>query len=220
MPQVHPVFAVPLAFAKHPNPASLNAKLRDLLLRRESEGDRYANPNPYTQRNAELFESHFDLFKWPDPCVQELKHFCWTELMQLLMQINNYDPPTMQRIRIHSDAWFHVTRRGGFFGIHNHPMASWSGVYCVAGGEHDLQRPESGQLSFINPFIMNTMFIDAGVAQLQAPFTYASRNFTLVAGDLVFFPSWLLHEVKPFIGDGERITVAFNCWFGMSETGR
>lgn len=216
MPQISPVFAVPFAFGQHPQPAEMNAQLRTLFLQREAEGPKYANPNPYTQRNAELFESHFDLFKWPEPCIQQLKHFCWGELMQLLAQINGYDAAMMQRMRIHSDAWFHVTRRGGFFGIHNHPMASWSGVYCVSSGEHDANRPESGQLSFINPFIMNTMFMDAGVAQLQSPFTYASRVFNLQAGDLVFFPSWVLHEVKPFLGNGERITVAFNCWFSLA----
>lgn len=216
MPDISAIFAVPFALARHPAPERLNAELRGLFLAREAEGPRYANPNPYTQRNAELFESHFDLFKWPEPCVQQLKNYCWTELMHLLAGINDYDQATMERMRIHADAWFHVTRRGGFFGIHNHPMASWSGVYCVAGGEHDAGRPESGQLCFLNPFVMNTMFVDAGVARLQAPFTYASRNFQLEAGDLVFFPSWVLHEVKPFLGEGERITVAFNCWFSMA----
>ena len=37
------------------------------------------------------------------------------------------------------------------------------------------------------------------------------------AGQLVLFPSWVLHDVKPFEGEGERITVAFNCWFGLKE---
>jgi hypothetical protein len=33
----------------------------------------------------------------------------------------------------------------------------------------------------------------------------------------VLFPSWLQHEVMPFYGSDERITIAFNCWFGMKE---
>jgi hypothetical protein len=33
----------------------------------------------------------------------------------------------------------------------------------------------------------------------------------------VLFPSWVMHDVKPFHGDGERITVAFNCWFTSEE---
>jgi len=26
-----------------------------------------------------------------------------------------------------------------------------------------------------------------------------------------------MHDVKPFEGDGERITVAFNCWFSLKD---
>ena len=36
-------------------------------------------------------------------------------------------------------------------------------------------------------------------------------------GQLVLFPSWILHDVKPFEGEGERITVAFNCWFSLKD---
>ncbi len=39
---------------------------------------------------------------------------------------------------------------------------------------------------------------------------------TLVPGQLVMFPSWVLHDVKPFEGEGERITIAFNCWFSIA----
>jgi hypothetical protein len=28
---------------------------------------------------------------------------------------------------------------------------------------------------------------------------------------LVIFPSWVQHQVMPFYGEGERITVALNC---------
>ena len=36
-------------------------------------------------------------------------------------------------------------------------------------------------------------------------------------GELVMFPSWVLHDVKPFEGEGERITIAFNCWFNLPD---
>ena len=43
-------------------------------------------------------------------------------------------------------------------------------------------------------------------------------QLSLVRRDqLVMFPSWVLHDVKPFEGDGERITVAFNCWFTLPD---
>ncbi len=213
MVQIQPTFSVPLAFAQRKNLDGLNENLRQLFIEREAEGERFSNPNPYTHRNRQLFESHFDLFKWDDPPVRILRDFCWSQLLELVGQINGYDQSFLSRLRIGCDAWYHVTRRGGLFGLHNHPMASWSGVYCVSGGQHDPGADSSGRLTFINPFIMNTMFVDAGTAQMRAPFDMSSRSFQLQAGQLVLFPSWLLHEVKPFAGEGERITVAFNTWF-------
>lgn len=217
MPQIRGLFSVPFAFARHPQPEALNAALRELFLAREAEGARWANPKPYTVRNAQLFESHFDLFHWPDPCVVELSSFCLTELMRLVGEINRYDEATLRRIDVATDAWFHVTRRGGHFGVHNHPMASWSGVYCVAPGRHDADQPDSGRLSFVNPYSMSSMYLDDGNAQLREPFQYGNYGFDLTTGQLVLFPSWLLHHVMPFYGEGERITVAFNCAFRQRE---
>jgi hypothetical protein len=34
---------------------------------------------------------------------------------------------------------------------------------------------------------------------------------------MVIFPSWVLHDVKPFEGRGERVTIAFNCWFALPD---
>jgi uncharacterized protein (TIGR02466 family) len=116
------------------------------------------------------------------------------------------------RLLIYSDAWFHVTRRGGFFGLHNHPNASWSGVYCVDPGQRG-----SGLLTFVNPLLASNMYLDAANASMRGAFASGVRQIDLEPGQLVLFPSWVLHDVKPYEGDGERITVAFNCWFQLKE---
>ncbi len=218
MPDIHPLFAVPFGFAKLESPEALNSRLRALFIERESQGGSYANPRPFTQRNPQLFESSFDLFKWPDAPVQELKRFCYGHLMRMIGELNQYDEATLQRMVVYADAWFHVTRRGGFFGLHNHPMASWSGVYCVSPGRHDADKPDSGLLSFLSPSVIGAMYIDAAVARLRGAYSHAIQHFRLEAGQLILFPSWVLHDVKPFEGEGERITVAFNCWFHLPDT--
>jgi uncharacterized protein (TIGR02466 family) len=216
--QVETAFAVPFVSATLPNSTRFNDELRRIFIEKTNAGVTYANPNPYTQRNAALFESNFDLFSWPEPAIQKLKAFCCNMLLETVAKLNQYDVETMQKLRLGADAWFHVTRRHGYFGIHNHPMASWSGVYCVKAGTHDADQPNSGVLSFLNPFVLNTMFVDAGTAQLAAPFNMlGKKDFRLEEGQIVLFPSWLLHEVKPFLGDDERITVAFNAWFHFQQ---
>jgi uncharacterized protein (TIGR02466 family) len=215
--EINPVFAVPLAQDTLPDAEALNAELKALLLSREAEGKRYANPNPSLQQQPGVFESDFNLFAWPEQCVQRLRHFCWTALGKTLQDLNSYGPEEMQRLQIYSHTWFHVTRRGGFTILHTHPMASWSGVYCVATGETPEDRPDSGVLRFHNPHHYSNYFLDPGNSRLRAPYHHGTWNVRFKAGQLVLFPSWLQHEVMPFHGNDERITIAFNCWFGMKE---
>jgi Putative 2OG-Fe(II) oxygenase len=215
-PKLINMFAVPFAFSHHPAYVQLNTTLKQFIFAQQ-KGGAAANPRPLTQRNAAVFESHFNLFRDNDPAVQALKVFCWDQLLSLIGQLNGYDMPILERLQIFNDCWFHVTRRGGFFGLHNHPNASWSGVYCVDPGQHDADKKDSGLLSFVNPMITSAMHMDAGIAKMQLPYGYQIAHLALEAGELVIFPSWVLHDVKPFEGEGERITIAFNCWFALPD---
>jgi uncharacterized protein (TIGR02466 family) len=217
MTEIVPFFAAPFVFTKHPDPTALNAALRELFIAKAREGASHANPRPITARNAPVFESNFDLFRWTDPPVQQLKEYCWTEMLRVICELNGYDAAMRSRLLIYNDAWFHVTRRGGYFGLHNHPNASWSGVYCVDPGISDADKPQSGALTFVNPMLMSNMHVDPGNAQLGGVFANGTRSVRMVPGHFVLFPSWILHDVKPFEGEGERITVAFNCWFGLKD---
>lgn len=215
--EIFPGFAVPLVQAMHPDPIGLNARLRDLLLAREKQGDTYANPSPSLKQQRGVFESEFTLFSWPESCIQELRHFCWSTLGRAIQELNNYSAEEMKRLQIFSHTWFHVTRHGGFTILHTHPMASWSGVYCVDPGESTPEFPDSGVLRFHNPHHYSNYFLDAGNLRLKAPYHHGNWNIRFQPGQLVLFPSWLQHEVMQFYGRDERITIAFNCWFNLKE---
>lgn len=205
-------FAIPMANAQHPNCADLNTQLRELFLAREQQGERYSNQEPRVRRNRTLFESRFDLFDWPEACVQQLRDFCFSNLFRAIADLNGYGPEVLKGMRYSCESWFHIARGGGYFGAHNHPLHSWSGVYCV---RHDGDDPEtdSGKLTFINPNLAGNMYIDVATARLRRPFSTAPIMLRLKPGQLVLFPSWLLHEVLPYEGNTERITVAFNMKF-------
>jgi|SRR5438105_7915330 len=96
-------------------------------------------------------------------------------------------------------------------------MASWSGVYCVDPGKHDADKPESGLLSFVNPAVSSAMYLGAATDNIRGPLAYHIRHVRLEPGQLVLFPSWVLHDVKHYEGEGERITVSFNCWFSLQD---
>lgn len=221
MSSVITAFAVPIVSVQMDDHATLNAELRSFFLSCESQGDRFANPDPFTHRNARLFESQFTLFDWRHDAVEKLRDFCWANLYQAIGDLNGFDLATLQRLHIAHESWFHVTHRGGYFGVHNHPMHSWSGVYCVCQ-EGDESNEDSGRLTFISPYASNTMFVDMSSHKLKSPFTQGSVPVRLQPGQLVIFPSWLLHQVTPFepASEGLRITVAFNVRFRMEGVAR
>lgn len=216
MSSIITAFAVPIVSVQMENSAALNAELRRFFLECEAQGERLANPDPFTRRNHALFESQFTLFDWRHAAVGKLRDFCMANLYQAIGDLNRFEIETLQRLHVAHESWFHVTRKGGYFGVHNHPMHSWSGVYCVCQ-EGDESETESGRLSFISPYVTSTMFVDSSSHRMRPPFSTGNVPIRLNPGQLILFPSWLLHEVTPFEpeGDGLRITVAFNVRFRM-----
>lgn len=212
-PIVSNPFAIPFGLSRVSAPEGLNMALRALFLEREAEGATYANRRATMQLDQGLFESRFDLFRWPEPCVRELREFCWQQLYHFVADLGGMDEQLVARLRGHADAWFHITRRGGHFGLHNHPMASWSGVYCVDPGASTSK--SGGLLSFPDPNGAAAMFKDPANQNLRLPYSQQTREYFLEPGQLLIFPSWLPHQVTPFAGEGVRITVAFNAWFQL-----
>jgi len=210
-PTIHPRFAVPIAEMTLPQAAQLNPALRERFLAWEQdEGERSSVPTP-VDKHA-VYESDFSLFYREDPIIAQLAQHCLNALGTLIMRLNHYSAEEMRNLRIYHHSWFHITRHGGYTGNHNHPMASWSGVYCVSPGEEVEGHANNGALRFEDSRINASMYLDPGNAHLQPPFATGHLAYQLQAGQLLLFPSWLLHEVTPFWGRDERITVAFNAW--------
>jgi uncharacterized protein (TIGR02466 family) len=214
MTQINMAFAVPLVTSQLEDYASLNEELRSLFLKLEQQGDKYRNPEPFVVRNKPLFESKFTLFDWQYDSVRKLRDFCYAALYGVIRELNGYQTDELKRLHIACESWFHITRRGGYFGAHCHPMHSWSGVYCVKH-EDDDPNSDSGLLSFIHPNVAARAYIDMATSRMGSPFSLGDHRMRLKPGQLVLFPSWILHEVLPYEGDSERITVAFNARFRM-----
>jgi uncharacterized protein (TIGR02466 family) len=209
--QLNPAFAVPMLQARLNPCEALNGALETLFLQRES--DEFRNPTPSHTPQAETFESRFNLFRWPEPCIQELRRFVLDAVAGAVLQTSTITPEALSRLKFHNHTWFHITRHAGSFVAHNHPLASWSAVYCVRAGIAVPEYPQSGLLRFFDPRQGANAYLDPVNEHLHASFALRSLEVRLAAGDLVVFPSYLFHEVTPFYGTDTRITVATNCWF-------
>ena len=213
-----PGFAVPFVHTQVPDSEGLNRRLLELFRAKASDGAVFANPQPSMHASPGLFESRFDLFRWEEPSVQALARFCSAALYKTVQELNGYGEDEINDLQMASDAWFHLTSKGGSFGLHNHPMASWSGIYCVDSGYHADQEPASGCVHFMHPASTAGMFVDLGVANIRAPWAIRPREYRLRPGQVVLFPSWVLHQVSPYLGESQRVTVAFNVWFRKQQS--
>ena len=209
--RISSAFAVPFGDARLAGCERLNRQLEALFIARET--DEYRNPTPSHTPQAETFESRFNLFRWPDACVQELRTFVLNSVAQTVIQASNVQPEELAKLTMHNHTWYHVSRYAGSFVAHNHPLASWSAVYCVRAGEHLPDRPDSGVLRFLDTRSGADSYLDAANRRLRTPFALKPREMRLEEGQVVVFPSYVFHEVTPFYGRDTRITVATNCWF-------
>jgi hypothetical protein len=210
--RVSPGFAVPFAEARLEPCERLNRELEALFLARETE--EYRNPTLSHIAQAEMFESRFNLFRWPESCVQELRSFMLDSVARTVLETSTLTPAELARLKIHNHTWYHITRYAGSFVAHNHPLASWSAVYCVRAGEAPADRRSSGLLRFLDTRPGAGSYLDAGNRALRPPFATGVREVQLEEGQVIVFPSYVIHEVSPFYGRDTRITVATNCWFG------
>jgi uncharacterized protein (TIGR02466 family) len=204
-------FAVPFGEARLGGCEKLNSELATLFLAREN--DEYRNPTPSHIPQQEMFESRFNLFTWPEPCVRELRQFMLDAVIRTVLDASGIAAEELGRWKFQNHTWFHITRHAGSFISHNHPMASWSAVYCVRAGDPAPGHPDSGLLRFFDPRQAAGGFRDPANAQLKPSYALRTVDLQLAEGQVVIFPSYIFHEVMPFFGRDLRITVASNCWF-------
>ena len=60
-------------------------------------------------------------------------------------------------------------------------------------------------------------FISSGYGHPFLSLSKGTKRFRPIVGHLFIFPSWLLHTVYPFIGEGERRSISFNSYYEIKN---
>lgn len=118
----------------------------------------------------------------------------------------------IEALRMTLFGWMNSSPSGGFNAPHTHPGAHWSGVYYVS--QPAVEKGNSGMIEFLDPRtdLPNWRILDA------APFRM-KQKVRPMPGDMVLFPSYLVHWVYPNESEEDRVTVAFNATFRKTGTG-
>ena len=193
------VFATPLVVHDRPNSESLNNELQELVLGKEADDVK----NGITRSNAGGWQSAGNLITWKERCIETFRQRI-EKLVTNLLQDLIRDEGKNRSFRLLIDSWANINRRGDYNVVHTHPNCMWSGVYYVTPGKPDPDVPYGGLLELLDPREAHKDI------QVTNTVLDARHFFENKPGRMLLWPSWVKHMVHPYVGEGKRISIAFN----------
>ncbi|MBW9260547.1 MAG: 2OG-Fe(II) oxygenase family protein [Candidatus Thiodiazotropha sp. (ex. Lucinisca nassula)] len=189
-----PVFVTPVVNYLWPNSADLNAELQAYILECEK------SEKGLSKSVVGGWHSELDMLARDAAPIAQLRERLWVFTQALLKQFSQSGETFNFRI----EGWGNVLRHGQYHSMHAHPNATWSGCYYVNGNDEVEDQPFSGRFELIDPRPA------ASLNYAESSNLYGRFLLNPNPGQMIVFPSWMQHQVHPYFGDGERITVAFN----------
>jgi uncharacterized protein (TIGR02466 family) len=166
------------------------------------EGERLRGTSAGVDKsNRGGWHSEGNLFDDPAEPIQTLRRSALLALAEATRSVTSKVDPEDLETKLF--AWMNMNPTGGFNAPHTHPGAHWSGVYYVRQPKVD--SGNSGMIEFLDPRsdLPNWRL-------LQSRAFRSKRRIRPEEGEIVLFPSYLVHWVYPNESGGERVTIAFN----------
>lgn len=163
-------------------------------------GHRTANPG-IERSNVGGWHSKTDMLDWGGPAAARLADLA-LRIAKRMSHFDGADPEWSVRM------WANVSPPGALNMSHAHPGILWAAVYYVATGDADA----GGELYLEDPRFPVPQMTYPGVRVLGSDGQPQPVEHRIAPrrGDLVLFPAWMRHGVRPYRGAGERISIAMN----------
>lgn len=210
---LHLFWPTPIGIYRYDRAADFNPALVEEFARLRVEQEKQRGVEP----GGPFFASDDDLLK-------RVEIDGWNRLVQFIV---NGIATTVEQVN--SDAWagrvreltvsleglwFQTAAGGAAHDVHTHGNCSWSGVYIVQIDppvdrvQHPVYGAANGVTRLYGPHFttLGGAFVDVGNAYLQSPHI----DIDQVEGQLVVFPSWLMHQAMAYGGDRDRVIISFN----------
>ncbi|WP_412504338.1 TIGR02466 family protein [Roseovarius sp. SYSU LYC5161] len=197
------LFSTPVFRFRVPDHAAFNAALLE-----EGAGMR-ADTDGAAKSNRGGWHSEGNLFDRDTACVTRLRRLATEAIFAANERIGAQAPRESLALKIFG--WMNANPKGAFNAPHTHPGAHWSGVYYVA--QPEIETGNSGMIEFVDPRsdLPNWRI-------LQAPPFRMKQKLRPAPGEMILFPSYLVHWVYPNDTDDERWSIAFNATFRKART--
>jgi uncharacterized protein (TIGR02466 family) len=196
------LFPTPIIHFGVPDSAALNAELKAVIERQQKTdaGTQHSNFGGW--------QSSWDMEKWGGMPAVRLLAFARNTANRVTC--NRQGQPVA--ITWRTNMWANVNRAGHGNEFHSHPGSFWSGVYYVDDGGIGADPSLGGELEFMDPRAPGVaMYAPQLAFNCPGGLSVGANEVVLPkAGRMVLFPAWILHQVRPYRGTAERISIAFN----------
>lgn len=194
------LFYTPLFRYKVQNHAVFDAALimEGDRMRAESEGANKSNKNGW--------HSAGNIFNEEASCFKTLEQLARQVVVHSTKHITKKYKPSADDIKLFG--WMNQNPTGGYNSPHTHPGAHWSGVYYVNQPQRGDKSNSGGKIEFLDPRSDLPFW-----RKFQSPAFKHKFQIRPQAGEIVLFPSYLLHWVYPNESEQPRVTIAFNATF-------
>ena len=206
-PEIVSMFATPLVIFDVPDADTLNRELRGIIEYREKN-------QPSEQRsNVGGWQSSRDMERWGGVPAIKLMAYGRNLANRVTTDVEGNrgqgPHPGYFAVTWGGNMWANINRSGHSNEFHSHASAYWSGVYYVDDGGISANPSLGGELEFMDPRaplpIMNAPHL-----RFTGLTATTTERVTPKPGRLVLFPAWLMHQVRPYRGTADRISIAFN----------
>ena len=200
------LYETPILHGRLADAAALTTALRTTIL------DRHAAAPSLARSNIGGWHSATDMLDWGGPAAAALADTA----VKMAKRASHFDGRDAATVEWTVKMWANVSPPGALNMSHAHPGVLWAAVYYIdmgvapaasdgggeAGGELFFEDPR-----FPVPFMRLPGFRLIGIDGQPQPI---ERRLPTELGDLVLFPAWLRHGVRPHRGTGDRISIAMN----------
>jgi len=203
-PQAASLFDTPVIVDQMPNSAEVNAELKRMILERQD-----ASPG-VSISNVGGWHSDTEMLRWGGEPAMRLVERIIAAVDHFTVDIRATGKP---RYKWFPEMWANVSPPGASNQYHTHPGSFWSAVYYVDDGYGGSQDDGlGGELVLLDPR-MPTIRMNTPDLRFRRPGQKPDDQekwFRPTSGQIVIFPSWLTHAVRPYNGAGTRISIAVN----------
>ncbi len=162
-----------------------------------------------SRSNIGGWHSDTDMLQWGGEAANRLAE----SAINIAKRMSHFQEASPEAYDWQLRMWANVTPPGGLNQPHAHPGNLWAAVlYLDMGDESDSSEDVGGAFYIEDPRFPMSAMHNTAVRMIGSdgkPQQY-EVEFKLERGNIVVFPAWLRHGVRPYTGRRERISIAMN----------